>query len=125
MQLVIGTDDQSGKLVQFRSLWTSVAVSLVQCCSNIRIQNSVERLRDCCQSRCYHAEVIQPYALRAPEVILGCGLGSSADIWDLGYLKILAHMPSVSSDEFDTAHLRKGTHFHQYFGDCGEFFLFT
>jgi serine/threonine-protein kinase SRPK3 len=33
-----------------------------------------------------HAAVIQPPALRAPEVILGCEWGPSADIWNLGCL---------------------------------------
>ena len=33
-----------------------------------------------------HADVIQPYALRAPEVILGNGWHTSADIWNLGCL---------------------------------------
>ncbi|KAJ3573590.1 hypothetical protein NP233_g2340 [Leucocoprinus birnbaumii] len=32
----------------------------------------------------FHAPKIQPYALRAPEVILGYGWGTSADIWNLG-----------------------------------------
>jgi len=34
----------------------------------------------------YHADEIQPYALRAPEVILGCEWGTSADIWNVGCL---------------------------------------
>ena len=33
-----------------------------------------------------HADIIQPYALRAPEVILGNGWSTSADIWNLGCL---------------------------------------
>jgi len=33
-----------------------------------------------------HADIIQPYALRAPEVILGNGWNTSADIWNLGCL---------------------------------------
>jgi len=33
-----------------------------------------------------HADIIQPYALRAPEVILGNGWHTSADIWNLGCL---------------------------------------
>jgi hypothetical protein len=34
----------------------------------------------------HHADIIQPYALRAPEVILGNGWHTSADIWNLGCL---------------------------------------
>lgn len=30
--------------------------------------------------------MIQPVALRAPEVIIGCGWDHSADIWNLGCL---------------------------------------
>lgn len=33
-----------------------------------------------------HAAIIQPYALRAPEVILGSSWDTSADIWNLGCL---------------------------------------
>ena len=33
-----------------------------------------------------HADIIQPYALRAPEVILGNSWHTSADIWNLGCL---------------------------------------
>lgn len=34
----------------------------------------------------YHAALIQPYALRAPEVILGGEWGASTDVWNLGCL---------------------------------------
>ena len=33
-----------------------------------------------------HADMIQPIALRAPEVIIGCGWDQRADIWNLGCL---------------------------------------
>ncbi|KAF8963317.1 kinase-like domain-containing protein [Flammula alnicola] len=85
-----------------------------------------------------HADVIQPYALRAPEVILGNGWHTSADIWNLGCLLFefltgkwlfaprsgptwsaesyhLAHMPVIAGEEFDFAYIRKGKHFEQYF----------
>lgn len=32
----------------------------------------------------FHTDFIQPYALRTPEVILGKGWDTSADIWSLG-----------------------------------------
>lgn len=34
----------------------------------------------------FHPDTIQPVALRAPEVILGCEWGPSADVWNLGCL---------------------------------------
>lgn len=34
----------------------------------------------------FHEDLIQPYALRTPEVILGKGWDTSADIWNLGCL---------------------------------------
>lgn len=45
-----------------------------------------------------HAAVIQPPALRAPEVILGCEWGPSADIWNLGCLA--SRLPIVLFDPF-------------------------
>ncbi|KAF9237968.1 kinase-like domain-containing protein, partial [Melanogaster broomeanus] len=85
-----------------------------------------------------HADLIQPYALRAPEVLLGCGWDASADIWNLGCLIFefltgswlfvpragatwtaedyhLANMPGISGEEFDIPYLRTGKHFERYF----------
>jgi serine/threonine-protein kinase SRPK3 len=90
-----------------------------------------------------HAAVIQPPALRAPEVILGCEWGPSADIWNLGCLIFefltghwlfvprggptwtaeayhLAHMPAITSEQFDTSYFRTGKHFGDYFDDNGK-----
>ncbi|KAF9237257.1 kinase-like domain-containing protein [Melanogaster broomeanus] len=89
-----------------------------------------------------HADLIQPYALRAFEVLLGCGWDASADIWNLGCLIFefltgswlfvpragatwtaedyhLAHMPGVSGEEFDIPYLRTGKHFERYFRNDG------
>ncbi|KAG8905287.1 CAAX prenyl protease 1 [Tulasnella sp. 403] len=41
-----------------------------------------------------HETVIQPVALRAPEVILKCGWDSGVDIWSLG---CIVSLPSLSS----------------------------
>ncbi|GLB41536.1 putative protein kinase domain containing protein [Lyophyllum shimeji] len=72
----------------------------------------------------FRAEIIQPYALRVPEVILGAEWGPSADIWNLGCLIFellngrwflvsrggptwtpeashLAHMPAMAQETFD------------------------
>ncbi|KAF8804085.1 kinase-like protein [Phlegmacium glaucopus] len=85
-----------------------------------------------------HAAIIQPYALRAPEVILGNGWHTSADIWNLGCLLFefltgkwlftprsgptwsaesyhLAHMPIIAREDFDLTYVRKGKHFEKYF----------
>ncbi|KJA15817.1 hypothetical protein HYPSUDRAFT_58602 [Hypholoma sublateritium FD-334 SS-4] len=85
-----------------------------------------------------HADIIQPYALRAPEVILGNGWNTSADIWNLGCLLFefltgrwlfsprsgptwsaesyhLAHMPVISGEEFNLTYVRKGRYFEKYF----------
>lgn len=37
----------------------------------------------------HHIDIIQPNALRAPEVILGGEWGASADVWNLGCLVCL------------------------------------
>jgi serine/threonine-protein kinase SRPK3 len=51
----------------------------------------------------FHAEEIQPSALRAPEVILGSGWGTSADIWNLGCLvnRALYYDIYTEIDRFD------------------------
>jgi len=90
-----------------------------------------------------HADAtVQPAALRAPEVILGCGWDSSADIWNLGCLVFelltgrwlfvprqlgpwtpeayhLAHMPGITGDEFPALFLQKTKYFEKYFRDDG------
>ncbi|KAF8878474.1 hypothetical protein CPB84DRAFT_330366 [Gymnopilus junonius] len=89
-----------------------------------------------------HANIIQPYALRAPEVIIGCGWDTRADIWNLGCLIFelltgwwlfvprkgptwtaeayhLAHMPAVVGDEYDISYIRKGKHYMECFTDDG------
>ncbi|KAJ6583093.1 kinase-like domain-containing protein [Mycena vulgaris] len=90
----------------------------------------------------HHAELIQPYALRAPEVILGCGWDSSADIWNLGCIVFelltgcwlfqpcagptwsvelyhLGHMSPVLGDQFDTEWAKTGKHYEKYFNAKG------
>ncbi|KAF9236548.1 kinase-like domain-containing protein [Melanogaster broomeanus] len=89
-----------------------------------------------------HVDIIQPYALRAPEVILGCGWDTSTDIWNLGSLIFefltgcwlfvpqggphwtpeayhLINMRAVSGDEFNMSFTQKGERFDQYFKDDG------
>ncbi|KAG2126926.1 kinase-like domain-containing protein [Suillus clintonianus] len=91
----------------------------------------------------FHPDIIQPFALRAPEVILGCEWGTSADIWNLGCLIFefltghwlfvprggptwtpeayhLAHMPAMAGEEFDTTHFQTGKHLGKYFDDDGK-----
>ncbi|KXN81871.1 Serine/threonine-protein kinase spk-1 [Leucoagaricus sp. SymC.cos] len=86
----------------------------------------------------YHADEIQPSALRAPEVILGGGWGTSADIWNLGCLIFefltgrwlfnprsgqtwtaeqyhLAHMPGVVGEDFDLSYFHQAKRFQDYF----------
>ncbi|KAF9518254.1 hypothetical protein BS47DRAFT_1379973 [Hydnum rufescens UP504] len=90
-----------------------------------------------------HPELIQPFALRAPEIILGREFGTSADIWNLGCLASLifefltgrwlfaprggptwtaeayhlAHMPGMAGEEFDAAYFRTAKHFGEYFNN--------
>lgn len=91
----------------------------------------------------FHPDTIQPVALRAPEVILGCEWGSSADIWNLGCLIFefltgrwlfvprkgptwtagayhLAHMPAMAGEEFDTTYFLTGKHGGKYFDNAGK-----
>ncbi|KAF9508639.1 hypothetical protein BS47DRAFT_1350109 [Hydnum rufescens UP504] len=91
----------------------------------------------------FHPDLIQPVALRAPEVILGCGFGPSADIWNLGCLIFefltgqwlftprtgtawtaeayhLAHMPGMAAEEFDAAYFGTAKHFGEYFNSDGK-----
>ncbi|KAF9232701.1 hypothetical protein BU15DRAFT_54726, partial [Melanogaster broomeanus] len=74
-----------------------------------------------------------PYALHAPEILLGCGWDASANIWNLGCLIFefltgswlfvpwagatwtaeayhLANMRGISGKEFDVPYLRTGKH---------------
>ncbi|KAL4242992.1 Protein kinase-like domain superfamily protein [Abortiporus biennis] len=90
----------------------------------------------------YHSDLIQPSALRAPEVIIGCQWDASADIWNTGCLIFelltgawlfdpqgsrewtseeyhLGHMPIVTGDQFDLTYISKGKHFEQYFKPDG------
>ncbi|RDB22074.1 Serine/threonine-protein kinase SRPK [Hypsizygus marmoreus] len=91
----------------------------------------------------FHPAIIQPFALRAPEVILGSEWGTSADIWNLGCLIFelltgswlfaprggptwtpeayhLAHMPTVAQETFDATYFGTAKNFEQYFYDDGE-----
>ncbi|THH16149.1 hypothetical protein EW146_g4446 [Bondarzewia mesenterica] len=90
----------------------------------------------------YHADIIQPYALRTPEVIIGCGWGSSADIWNLGRMVFelltgrwlfrptegprwsaeafhLEQMRRLSGEDFNVTSVRSGSRFGKYFDDGG------
>ncbi|KAF8179860.1 hypothetical protein BJ912DRAFT_982009 [Pholiota molesta] len=86
-----------------------------------------------------HADIIQPCALRAPE--LGC-LVSNLIFTFFGAILLmsiwlfvpkggptwspeafhLAHMPVVAGDEFDLSYIRQGKHFEQYFTPEGQSF---
>lgn len=44
----------------------------------------------------FHADQIQPYALRAPEVIIGSGWGTSTDIWNLGCIVCIFDAKAIS-----------------------------
>lgn len=91
----------------------------------------------------FHPDIIQPFALRAPEVILGCEWGPSADIWNLACLIFefltgrwlfvprggptwtaeayhLAHMPAMAGEAFDPTYFRTGKFFDKYFDDDGK-----
>ena len=50
-----------------------------------------------------HIDLIQPYALRAPEVILGGKWGASADVWNLGCLVCLFLILNSSDIEIGPA----------------------
>ncbi|KAG1744713.1 kinase-like domain-containing protein [Suillus occidentalis] len=86
----------------------------------------------------FHPDIIQPFALRAPEVILGCEWGPSADIWNLACLIFefrtgrwlfvprggptwtaeayhLAHMPAMAGEAFDPTYFRTGKFFDECF----------
>ncbi|KAK7457190.1 hypothetical protein VKT23_010488 [Stygiomarasmius scandens] len=91
-------------------------------------------------------EIIQPNALRAPEVILGYPWAASADIWNLGCLvaelltgfwlfkyrategwtweeDLLARMTEATGCEFDPAFLAKCQHSRKFFKEDGEYKL--
>ncbi|KAG1759471.1 kinase-like domain-containing protein [Suillus occidentalis] len=90
----------------------------------------------------FHPDIIQPFALRAPEVILGCESGPSADIWNLACLIFefltgrwlfvprggptwtaevyhLAHMPAMAGEAFDPTYFRTEKFFDEYFDNDG------
>jgi len=90
-----------------------------------------------------HADMIQPVALRAPEVIIGCEWDQRADIWNLGCLVFelltgrwlfnpravesyspeayhLAHMAPLVDSDFDPSFMRRGTKYDEYFFENGE-----
>ncbi|KAF5385790.1 hypothetical protein D9615_002557 [Tricholomella constricta] len=91
----------------------------------------------------HHPETIQPYALRAPEVILGCPWDSSADIWNLGCMVFelltgswlfkphggpiftlkayhLGHMGPVVGEDIRAETFATGKHYSQYFRENGQ-----
>lgn len=91
----------------------------------------------------FHAKIIQPVALRAPEVIIGCEWDASADIWNLGCLVFelltgrwlfvprggptwtpedyhLAHMAPMVGERFDKNVFSCGEHYDKYFKDNGD-----
>lgn len=94
----------------------------------------------------FHPDIIQPFALRAPEVILGCEWGPSADIWNLACLIFefltgrwlfvprggptwtaeayhLAHMPAMAGEAFDPTYFRTGKFFDEYFDFDGKLLI--
>ncbi|QRV99812.1 kinase-like protein [Ceratobasidium sp. AG-Ba] len=93
-------------------------------------------------------EEIQPFALRAPEVILGCEWDTPADIWSVGCLTMefmigcwlfeatttptwsrtedhLARMVEALEEEFPIEMIKKGKHSSLYFNEDGIFAHFT
>lgn len=91
----------------------------------------------------FHPDIIQPFALRAPEVILGCEWGPSADIWNLACLIFefltgrwlfvprggptwtaeayhLAHMPAMAGEAFGPTYFQTGKFFDEYFDNDGK-----
>ncbi|KAG6855366.1 hypothetical protein H0H87_004302 [Tephrocybe sp. NHM501043] len=90
-----------------------------------------------------HADTIQPAALRAPEVIIGCGWDQRADMWNLGCLVFelltgrwlfnpragesyspeayhLAHMAPLVDSDFDPSFVQGGTKYDEYFSENGK-----
>ncbi|KAG8723062.1 hypothetical protein FRC09_004895 [Ceratobasidium sp. 395] len=93
-------------------------------------------------------EHVQPYALRAPEVILGCGWDSPVDIWSVGCLTAelmtgdwlfnpnaeptwslgedrLARMTETLEEQFPLDMIKKGKNSIGYFHEDGTFAHFT
>jgi len=93
-------------------------------------------------------EVIQPFALRAPEVILGYPWDTPVDIWSVGCLTFelvtgcwlfepnteaewareedhLARMTETTGESFSLEMLEKSKHRPQYFNEQGKFAHFT
>ncbi|KAM6504154.1 Protein kinase-like domain containing protein [Amanita muscaria] len=88
-----------------------------------------------------HADVIQPVALRAPEVIIGCGWDQRADIWTSAVFELLtgrwlfnpragescspeayhlAHMAPLVDSDFDPSFVRRGRKYDEYFFENGK-----